>query len=161
MAHKGKTWPVLFRRDLNLNVETNDDGWSNRVIVTYPVLPTGFAGFWSLSHWDCGPGGFLPPNLIEWKSELALKFGLHWFTRLEVAINNGIDYTRILTLNTIEFGVTAKWLILLNHWMQPTWQTPFVPTTLLVYDPAFFDTPPNDMFGLGIRPKVWSEGPPH
>lgn len=161
MAHAGQVWKLAFRRDFNLNVDTNQGGWANRYIVGLPQLGTGPAGFWSFSHWDCGPGVDLAPASILWRSDKALKFGVHWWIEIELRLNPDSTYTKLGRFQTLEFGLIAQWIHGPDHTRLPQWP-PSLEGQLLFWDTGFFDEQPQALANLTTyRPKVWSEGEPH
>lgn len=43
MAHVGRYWPLAFRRDLSLNVRTNNEGWAKAYLARFQTL-TGTVG---------------------------------------------------------------------------------------------------------------------
>jgi len=160
MSHKGSFYPVLFRRDWNLNVLTNDNGYANRYIVTLPQLGTGPAGIWSNSTWDCGPATLAPQNTMLWKADPALKFGVHWWVEVDSLIQPSSTYRRRGRMMTAEFGVIAEWRNGSDGVFFPGFP-PQAGGALIMWDPGFFDAAPSTLIFTLIRPKIWSEGPPH
>jgi hypothetical protein len=78
MAHRGKDWPVVFRRDFNLNSQTYRHGLANRYDVgtqafTFPDYPE-----LQNTVWDCGPGTLEPPARLAWLSNVRVLAGRSW-----------------------------------------------------------------------------------
>jgi len=111
MAHRGKHYPVDFRRDFNLNGDIsvpspNPHRWRvtihSGVIPPYPVDGAVFI---------CVPVGFVPPDQYTWISPKQVIGGLHYFVRvlhnfffLPDTIRNGS-----FQLETDERALVAAW----------------------------------------------------
>jgi hypothetical protein len=78
MAHRGKDWPVLFRRDFNLNVQTYRHGLAEKYHVQIPQFV--FPDYPELRNtdWICGTGLYDPPDRIAWNSPLTVLSGRTW-----------------------------------------------------------------------------------
>lgn len=160
MAHIGKAGPYVFRRDFNLNVDNNALGWARRCIVHWGAFPTGPAGIWSNSTWDCGPDVFLAPDSLTFDSERVLKFGVHWFSQFSVQITARDEYRRRIRLITVEFGTILEITYGLRRDPRYGPQS-FEGRAITVWDPDFFDQFPGGALESTFRPKLWSDGPPH
>jgi len=81
MAHRGKTWPVVFRRDFNLNVQTYRHGLAEKYRVELPVFT--FPDYPELrnTQWTCGPGALEAPQSLAWLSVVTTLAGRNWQIR--------------------------------------------------------------------------------
>jgi hypothetical protein len=160
MSHKGKLYPVGFRRDLNLNLDTNQTGWANRYIVTLAQLPPGPGHALEGSTWDCGPEQVTPAETIFWVSDPDIFGPFAFDIILSAPIDGGVSFRRRCEIREAFTGTILR-LELIND-PQPhlpgfpvfsTWKT-------LFRDPTFFIA---DGFSNEVNaiPKVWALGPPH
>jgi hypothetical protein len=160
MAHVGKTWPVVNRRDFNLNVPRNDVGWANRYHVTLTILPPGIGNALQGSEWECGPSGVDPIDRMFWGSDPELIGGFVFDVILTASIVDGQRYIKRCQIREAISGVILN-LELANDPMPtfPIWPIRFTWKTIF-RDPFFFtgDGFANDVDAI---PKLWSDGPPH
>jgi len=160
MAHKGNPFPVLFRRDWNLNVNNNNNGWANRYIAKLFKGTTGFGTLATQFTYDCGPSKVTFVSQNTWESQV-VHFGLFDFqVKLHADIAPG-QSTYINRCELIEqhVGQIAEWRMIEDG----TQVIGFFQTLTaadLYWDPAWFDSEPFLINSL-IRPKTWSDGPPH
>jgi len=111
MAHRGKHYPVLIRRDFNFNSDISIANplparW--RVVVhsgvtpTYPIDGAIFV---------CVPNGFVPPDQYTWLSPKQVISGLHYFVRVLHNFPALPDTIRRGTfqLETDEHSLVAAW----------------------------------------------------
>ena len=160
MAHKGKLAPVLFRRDFNLNVFTNDDGWARRAIVHWAQLPTGPGGIWSNSTWDCGPDQVTAIDTVTWESDHVRKFGIVWWTQFVIQIPGNFDYNKWIRMQTDAFGLVLE--ITYERINFPRYGPSLSePRAVTVWQPGIFDNFPAGALESTFRPKFWADGPPH
>ena len=160
MAHKGRQWPVAFRRDFNLNVPTNNLGWARRYIGYITFMAQGLGGAVSGVEFDCGPDFQSQPNELDWSSEFK-RIGLFFYKmELITQINDGLHYFRQVSINVSGHGT-----ILVCDW--PPQENPNVPgwpagfyINVVFWSPDWFDFEP---FGVSptVAPKVWTLPPPH
>jgi len=160
MAHKGKLFPVGPRRDLNLNVETNNDGFANRYLVTLTRLPPGIGNALQGFTWDCGPQGVDPIDRAFWQSEPEIFAAFAFDIILTAAIVGGTTYTKRVQVREAISGV----ILILELANDPdphlpefaqlqTWRTVF-------RDPFFFTSDGFANQAEAVR-KTWLAGPPH
>lgn len=159
MAHKGQLGKVLFRRDWNLNVFTNNDGWGNRTLVHWPAFPNGLASIWNNTTWDCGPATFTAPNKMTWESDHRHRLATDWFTQFQVEINPNDSYTRYLRLITEQDGIILEitYGVTRVPAYGPTLQTDRKITS---WNENFFDSFPATALEATFRSKLYADGPP-
>lgn len=159
MAHKGQLAPNLLRRDFNTNVETNNEGWSRRCIVHWDDLGTGLAAFWSKSTWDCGPDSYPAIDRALWKSDVVLKFGIHWWTEFEITITPTSGARRRIRLQTQEQGIGLEitYALTLTPAYGPTLTTD---RAITFWSTSLFDQFPVGALESTFRPKLYRDGPP-
>jgi len=160
MAHKGKIYPVLFRRDFNLNIFDNDIGWARRYLAKTTFNATGKGRLLSDFVFDCGPDTYPVVNHIEWESDW-YDIGLHTY-RLTVTVQlvHGSQYIRTLRYDE---DVNGTVLDLQFAGEFPEDHPNFRPGELLsinYWDPTFFDRQPSFVQGF-VPEKRWGDGEPH
>ena len=156
MAHIGNFYPVLFRRDFNLNVNTNRIGWPRRWILTF-----GQASFLSFSTWDLGPDIQSALASISWLSIKRTLGPFGWQVEFRVTIRpGGATYLLEWFVYDAATGATVA------SWKNNRTDLD-VPSTgsrddvvLVSENPVYFPS------GLAIgsvrtERKVWGDGPPH
>jgi len=121
MAHRGRSYPVDFRRDFNFNGDVsvaspNPDRW--RIVIhsgVTPPYPVDGAVF------TCVPAGFVPPDQYTWLSPQQLISGLHYFVRVLHNFPALPDTIRRGTfqLETAERALVAAWDNRLNSRTEP------------------------------------------
>lgn len=160
MAHKGKFYPVLLRRDWNLNVQTNRVGFANRYILTPKYGVTGFGTLPAARIWDVGPADDSVFGTMRWASP-SLNIGPFTFHFIVISTIDpgGATYTSTIQeyedhvglILTAEIGPPG------THGVNFAFLTP---SAVIYFDPTFFDGKPfMDLFK--IRQKLWSDGVPH
>lgn len=160
MAHKGKLYPVAFRRDFNLNVQSNNDGWGNRELIHWGQFPTGPAGFWSNSNWDCGQAPQPFATALLWRSEQVRKFGILWWSEFQVTITGNVRLLPQIRLQTVEFGMILE--VSYDPQERPvTSAKTGINPVITFWDTGFFDEFPVGAEGSTWRWKFWADGPPH
>jgi len=160
MAHKGKAFPVLFRRDFNLNISNNNNGWKRRYLVSLTGLPAGPGGLINGFVFDCGPDSYPLVDRVSWQS-LFEQFGLLFFSiQLTADIVNN-SYIRKVTIYA-GFALVPILRARVDPVSNPN--LPFFPTagiwTLEFYSTSFWTSPPTNV-ALTAFEKSWSDGPPH
>ena len=79
MAHKGKAWPLMFRRDINLNVTTYKFGFAEQYDVTPLSLLGSLGTFLNSKPWRCSNPVVDSSGTTEWKSAPII-LGAHTYT---------------------------------------------------------------------------------
>lgn len=160
MAHKGNPYPVLFRRDWNLNVQRNNDGYANRYLCTLNFeLVRGFGTLSSRFIYDCGPATFFPPNEMRWDSGVVNPAGFFSFRLVLRSFLGTHGYNKRIDLIESTAGTIASW----NRQLDGLAITNFEPTPddrCLFFSPTFFDNSPPPHTAI-CPAKVWADGPPH
>lgn len=160
MAHVGQFFPVLFRRDFNLNVLTNRAGFARRYIATSNFVATGIGAILSGQQFDCGPDTQFDPRTIIWESDL-MRLGL-FFYRCTLLAQITTDSTYIK--QTI-YNVQGHGDILILQWQlqdflrSPGFGLDFT-GRILFFSPDWFDSFSSQP-SCDAAPKLWSDGPPH
>lgn len=160
MAHAGKLYPVLFRRDWNLNIETNRQGWANRYIFTPLDETTGFGTLIRGRRFDCGPATNSFVSLMTWTSQVE-HIGIFDF---QIALHADIipgKSAYSVTFDIIEqhVGVIATVRRGTGPLLQPGFQQRLFDDTIY-WDPHWYDSYPS-LEHSRCGPKLWADGPPH
>jgi hypothetical protein len=160
MAHKGQLYPVLFRRDWNLNLVTNKNGFANRYIFTPTDSTTGFGTLCRGQHFDCGPATNRFVSEMHWLSQVIRIGPLSFQVELHANINpDRQTYDTTIDIIVQEVGVIATirrgfaYSTLCNFDRQQFDRT-------IYWDPHFYDSYPALENSI-CPPKFWFEGPPH
>jgi hypothetical protein len=160
MAHAGKFYPVIFRRDWNLNVISNQTGWANRYIVR---LFTHTGGFGSAAYpfvYQCGPGVESPFGTMRWSSQVVHTLIFDFQVTLAADFGpTGAFYNKTGKLSELSVGTITSWRQGAEKPIDPGWPTPEGGTTIF-WDPLWFDADPA-LWLSSIAPKRWADGPPH
>jgi len=154
MAHKGNPYPVLLRRDWNLNVSVNWVGFPRRYILHF-----GHAGFLTNTFWDMGPDVLSAPRIMTWQSAPREKGPFVWQTEFNAQINaDGQTYRkffRVFDFNTA--AVVLQWRVEQSE--RAPGLSPWVPF-LESENPIYF--PQGVSLGeITCNPKLWTDGPPN
>lgn len=160
MAHKGRLYPVGFRRDLNLNVDNNNVGWANRYLVRLDRLPPGIGHALEGSDWDCGPQQVTPGETIFWVADPDIFAPFSYDVIISAPIDGGVSYRRRCEIREAFSGTILR-LEMINDPTPVTPGFPVLQTWRVVFrDPFFFTA---DGFALQVNaiPKRWADGPPH
>lgn len=160
MAHVGKRYKVAFRRDFNLNVQTNRFGWANRYLVKLTVASNGPGLVLDESTWDAGPPILTAPNALVWKTPVQeFGFGLRYWIEVKTEIQGGTSFWKQ------GFVYSDNFNILVAHWQweprggkQTGFLTTFGGSMLFWDDQHFFTNPFLDT--SAIDEKQWSDGAP-
>lgn len=160
MAHVGRFYKVLFRRDWNLNISDNAQGHANRYIVTLPEhLGTGIGTIIEGTIWDCGPGRLSIRDTQLWQAPFIRRAALHWQVEIESIIQTPDNsYAKRLRINVAEVGTIAE--VEIGTDGSRLVGFPEKRGTLLSWDSDFFDGPPVVLGFLDIRTKNWADGLP-
>ena len=160
MAHKGKDSPVLYRRDLNLNVSTNNRGFFRRYLVRFPNMGNGSGHVISGQVADCGPDDYASLPTIRWTSVPKITPALSWQCALEVHVSAD-DYSWDYFFYDVATGLAIL------QWRPETVfddrlpRMPFgAPQKLVFEDPAYFPQGV-PIEAILIRNKLWRDGSPH
>jgi len=160
MAHKGRLYPVGFRRDLNLNVQTNNSGWANRYLVKINILPAGIGHALVGSTWDCGPEQVTPGDTIFWPSDPDIFAPFVYDVILSAPIDGGVSFRRRFEIREAIGGTILRlemindpFPLLPGFGLFQSWKAIF-------FDPFFFDEGGN-FNQVNPFTKLWVDGPPH
>lgn len=161
MAHKGKLFPVVFRRDWNLNVNNNNDGWPNRFLLNFLNLPTGFGSLAGQFTYDCGPGTVRFISEMRWVSD-PIDFRIFTFhAEISVFIPQPSYYNRRIRLYEDHVGLILE----LRNFPDGNKALGFFNSFangVVFWDPTFFDAiPTSTAINTVPRNKRWIDGPPH
>ena len=83
MAHRGKVYPVAFRRDWNLNVHTNRIGFAKDYNFYYDSLTVGVWPGLVGAVFVCSEQPQSVPDLLEWASDYMPADGYLWRVRMQ------------------------------------------------------------------------------
>ena len=83
MAHRGKFYPVAFRRDWNLNVHTNRIGFAKDYNFYYDSLTVGVWPGLVGAVFVCSEQPQSVPDLLEWASDYMPADGYLWRVRMQ------------------------------------------------------------------------------
>jgi len=160
MAHKGVLWPVGFRRDLNLNVTNNNDGFANRYLVTLNILPPGPGHALVGSMWDCGPEQVTPADTIFWVADPQI-FGLSSFdVILSATIIGGTTYEKRIRIREAFSGTVL--ILQCNNDPAPSGPNfPFFANWTAIFFDGFYFTSGGFANQINAAKKRWADGPPH
>ena len=160
MAHIGKIWKLLFRRDVNLNVVTNQLGWANRYLLACQFPFNGGPGtLLENVVFDCGPGVVSFPDTITWPSQVEHILIFDFSCRLEAEISNTeFPYAKRLYISEAHIGV----ILIMRFAPFPTGLSSFPPAfgnTIEFFDTDFWDRQPLPPV-CRPTPKLWIDGAP-
>lgn len=161
MAHKGHFFPVAFRRDFNLNVQTNNDGFANRYLVTINDIDNNCIDPINGVVFECGPATlFNPPTMIWLSAKRVVGFNAYQLEMRATLVGLPQLYNWKMTLSAPNLPDTvATWRPQADNG-QPFWNTDG--TQEVTYaNPAFWSAFPRDLQDSDVQPKDWSFGPPH
>jgi hypothetical protein len=160
MAHVGITWPVVTRRDFNLNVNSNNVGWANRYKVTLNILPPVIGNGLQGTEWECGPSGVSPIDRMFWASDPDLFGGFVFDVIITASIVDGQRYIKRCQIREAVNGVILN-LELANDPSPffPVW--PVFHTWKTIFRDPFFFTGDGFANQVNCLPKEWADGPPH
>lgn len=115
MAHRGNRYRLAFRRDFNLNVNSNHLGWAERYSL-HVVSLNPFGGHpLDNTDWVLGPMYELSPNLLTWDSDVQHRGGRDWQWRFTDTITAAASvHDRHVQLFSPPGNLAAEWLLLHN-----------------------------------------------
>lgn len=150
---------MIYRRDMNLNVDNNVSGWYKRQITRLFDIPPGVANTLNGVFWDVGPATYPDVHTIDWVSPLLATPIFQYKIHLFAQINDGKTYFKGLEIIQKNAGI-----IYAGHWrnLGEQWFPRFVssqPLSLDFYDNDWFDSPPESLTVIS-RGKAWVDGPP-
>lgn len=161
MPHAGKPAPVLFRRDWNLNVFNNNDGFSNRYIWRPKSFTTGFGTLIDAYTWDMGPATKILFSTMEWRSPVLPVGHFDFVTYLQVEIRpTGKGYEKTVNVDEQHVGNIYRGRIDRLDAVYPKMSNFEADGVTLFWDPAWYDRDPQYYAG-NFRRKFWVDGPPH
>jgi hypothetical protein len=159
MAHKGHFGPVAYRRDLNLNVVSNDAGWLRGYIVFFSLLPGGIAGVLAGKFLRSFPDSMTALNTESWIGTPKLITGRFWHFEIDVSIlPGGSKYD--VEFRLYEALTNLVWRVSFTREQDEARIPGFSPTPSTVYwNPAYWDQQPNAL-SIVIAGMAWSDYPP-
>jgi len=151
---------VLFRRDFNLNVVTNSQGFAHRYIVhlAFP-FNSGPGTILDKTRWDCGPDTFVPPAEERWESEVSRFLIFHFFVRVQLFMRTDSTYNKRVQIWETTSGLILEWRTQTDGGLIMNFPTT-AGASVTFFNPAYFDHQPIAT-QLTVDPKFWSDGPPH
>lgn len=160
MAHVGVVYPVIFRRDFNLNVFANWVGWSKYYIFFFRFLPSGDANTLDNFQFTLGPETYPDSKSITWISPYYAVPVFQFKVEILVQINDGKTYTKTGGLFSKTGGLIFSWTwSVANDEHRPNF--PFnQPVTVTYWNPEWFDYKPSGTL-LICQPWEWVDGAPH
>lgn len=161
MAHKGRLWPVAFRRDWNLNLTTNTLGWANRYVGhVSSVHFSGQGGVISGFEFDAGPSDDSTFPSLLWQSSYQHIGTSLWRVELLAQIVGGQTFFRQVGFEVKNFGI----VLVINL---PGSTTEHFPgnfsadaASAAFWSPEWYDFDPSPI-SVRFRPKDWQDGQPH
>lgn len=152
MPHRGRPYPVAYRRDFNLGLQTNNTGWAQSYEVTLRNLGPGPGGGLAGKPFVCGPDTFASPQSIFWTSAPEIMFGFVFVVEARIAITDGIHIDRNIFVIEAVNGVVLH-LIYDDAQFSKTAGFPDVLWHSVFQDQFFFPTPitrsDSTLFALG------------
>jgi hypothetical protein len=158
MAHKGHFGPVIFRRDFNLNVQSNDAGWLDGWQWFFRLLPGGVAHVLAGRFIASFPAKLSSVNSLLWRGPPAVHGARFWEVGLEVTIPpTGDRYLNKWTL--YEATVNVVWQIDYTAPLDDSRRPRLygAPSTTY-YNPLYFDQKPNAL-EVFYRQMLWADYP--
>lgn len=160
MAHVGKFWPVLFRRDFNLNLQNNALGWARRYLAFFTFNCLGTGQNLSGAGFDCGPDEYPDPLSMLWRSGF-IRVGAELYElSLRATVVNGRKFKRTATYDNALAGKVLE----LQWFDPPEGDHPNFPVgpevKVVFWNLAFFDFEPQFPQAF-VFEKRWKDGPPH
>lgn len=160
MSHKGKFYPVLFRRDWNVNLVTNRNGFANRYIFTERDSTTGFGVLIRGRKFDCGPATNRFVSEMHWLSQV-ISIGIFDF-QVELKANfvaPWVGYDTTIDIIEQHVGVIAT----IRRYKKGDPVIGFAQRlfdSTEYWDPHWYDSYPALEQSTCV-PKTWADGPPH
>jgi len=159
MAHKGKIWPVLFRRDMNLNENNYALGWARYYRTFFSFNALGLGMFISGVDFDCGPDTYPAIDTIVWQSKFKRVGAEFYQLTLTVQIVGGKRFKRTARYDEVIAGKVLE----MDY---PPGTDPdhsgFLPGALCnvtFWNEFFFDFKPANVQGFPFELR-WKEYPP-
>jgi len=160
MAHKGRVWPLGFRRDLNLNLLNNNPGWANRYYVDLLRLPPGIGHALQGSRWDCGPEQVTPGETIFWASDPDIFGPFAYDVILSAPIDGGVSFRKRIEIREAIGGTILRMEMADDtHPKFPGFD--FFATWNVIFRDPFFFTSSGFANSINATPKLWTDPPPH
>jgi len=152
MAHRGKDWPVLFRRDFNLNVQTYRHGLAEKYRVQIPQFV--FPDYPELRNtdWFCGPGVLQPVADLTWSSPITVLSGRAWQVQM-----HGILSGTSLELFTPSWQLWLASALTIAYELRAPDHTSDIPLTgaaghVTFIDPSKFPSGPGSVGTVNVLP---------
>lgn len=159
MAHKGHFGPVAFRRDFNLNVDTNDAGWLRGYQVFFGLLPRGIGGVLAGRFLRSFPDSMTALNTESWIGVPKLITGRFWHFEIDATIiTGGAKYA--VEFRLYEHLTNLIWRVDMTRDDEEQRLPGFNVTSSTVYwNPDYWDQQPNAL-SINIAGMAWSDYPP-
>jgi len=160
MAHKGSIWPVLYRRDLNLNIQNNSIGWPRRFLGRLDFSVGGVGSIVAGKTFDCGPDFYSQINEIDWQSDFRQIGVAKYRMEILVQVVRNREYFR-----QVSIGVQNQGTILVCeqfdnfHPDHPGFNNG-AEMKVVFFSTDWFDHQPPFLTGT-FKEKRWTDGPPH
>jgi len=156
MAHRGKVYPVVFRRDFNLNVNTFQRGLARRYSCKFPPItfnpPNNLVGLQMFAD----ESTVSPADTLHWSGGPFANGGQVFHLELTCRVDRATSTAlRLLTVSELSLGNVYIWRYGLDpatdhgSMFQP-------PSNLVFYSPAFFTNAPV-AWVPDLHPAVYGE----
>jgi hypothetical protein len=161
MSHIGKNGPVAFRRDFNLNVVNNNQGFGRRYKGVWLGFPPGVANAVNGVPFEVGPDTYPTAFNIVWESDFFVAgFPQQYKVRLTVGILAGVNLTKRLELIHIAGGtIFVGDFPIDNDARYPTFPQATA-LTVVFWNTNYFDFEPRQA-SCNLVFKLWSDPQPH
>ena len=159
MAHKGKIYPVLYRRDMNLNRPNNSVGWAKYYRTFFSFNSLGLGMFLSGLDFDCGPDTYPAIDTIVWQSKFKRHGAEFYQLTLTAKIVGGRGFDRTARYDEV---IAGKVLELKYPRATDPDQSGWLPGALCqvtFWNDNFFDFEPRFVQGFPFDLR-WTEFPP-
>jgi hypothetical protein len=160
MAHKGRSYPLAFRRDFNLNVDTNQIGWPIHAELDIKGCSNLFGqGVPDHRVFPKNPVAS-PPNTYTWTS-LPWTVAPHTFTdRIWFTIDE-TDSTihRYGAISVAGIGDVLRFSVSVADQRQPGWHDHLFPGDVLWYLTSFFPSFAPTLFGSFVGTPTYASFP--
>ena len=160
MAHKGKFYPVAFRRDFQLNVSNYSVGYANRYKVVPHGQTTGPGTLLFNVPFDCGPPFIHNFSQRSWLSQvehiLVFDFQVECFQEI---VPGGQFETTLINFYELNVGLIAT--VQRGGGQRRVGGFASGPRdSTIQWDQAWFDRYPFLELTTSV-PKTWKDPPPH
>lgn len=160
MAHKGKRWPVLYRRDMNLNVSNNSIGWARRYLTFITWTSSGPGQRLSGFEFDCGPDEYPAIDKIVWRSGFVSVGIDRWQLTLTSQIVGGKRFKRTAVYELALYGRVLELFLFAATDPDHSGFLQAGQCRVDFWDDNFFDFAPVLPLAFPFE-KRWTDGAPH